>query len=389
MDIAIVAIGYNRPDSIKRLLSSLSKADYLGDEVTLYISLDKGDRQSELIKIAEEFNWPFGKKIVRAFPERQGLKRHVLQCGDLVINHDAIVALEDDIVVSPNFYNYVTQAVAFYGTDERVSGISLYKFNFQHYTGRAFAPVYNGFDCFFMRVAQSWGQCWTKNQWLSFREWLKDNDLKLTFNPCVPEHVVIWNDEGSWLKYYMYYTSSEKKYFVYPYFALSSCYSDAGAHTGDDIIKNQTELCRGNAKYRFPRVEEGIVYDAFFEREFSTPPDCIPEGKSYAVDLYAMKKNLSDYDLAITTQLLDYKIIRTFGYVSRPLEMNIVDDIEGEGIFLYDMRAPEKHKYSRTDKFIHSMTPYVYDIKYEYGPRRSLWLAIALMLKIMRGKRKK
>lgn len=389
MDIAIVAIGYNRPESMKRLLFSLSKADYSGHDVTLYISLDKGERQEELVKDAEAFSWPYGKKIVRAFPEKQGLKQHVLQCGDLVLNHDAIVALEDDIVVSPYFYNYVQQAVAFYGDEERVSGISLYKWNFQHYTGRAFSPVYNGFDCFFMRAAQSWGQCWTKNQWIAFRAWLKDNDLKITFNDFVPEHVVMWKDEGSWLKYYMYYTAMENKFFVYPYFALTSCYSDPGAHTDDDIIRNQTELCRGIAQYRFPRVGEGIVYDAFFEREFSSPPACIPEGKSYVVDLYGMKKNLSDYDVAITTKLLDYKIIRTFGYVSRPLEQNVSDGIEGDGIFLYDMRTSEKHKYSKRERLIHEMRPYAYDIKYEYGPKRSLKLAIALMLEMKSKKKKK
>lgn len=389
MDIAIVAIGYNRPESMERLLSSLAAAEYGEDDVTLYISLDKGERQAELVKGAEAFRWTHGKKTVRAFPERQGLKKHVLQCGDLVLNHDAIVALEDDITVSPYFYNYVKQAAVFYDSDERVSGISLYKWNFQHYTGRAFSPVYNGFDCFFMRAAQSWGQCWTKKQWLAFRAWLKENDLKLDYNDCVPEHVVMWKDEGSWLKYYMYYTAFEKKYFVYPYFALTSCYSDAGAHTDDGIKQNQTELCQGIAGYRFPRVEEGIVYDAFFEREFSSPPDCVPEGKSYVVDLYGMKKNLSEYDFAITTKLLDYKIIRTFGYVSRPLEQNVAGGVEGEGIFLYDMHSPEKHKYSKRERFIHEMRPYAYDIKYEYGPKKSLKLAIALMLELKSKKKKK
>jgi len=125
MDIAIVAIGYNRPLSMKRLYSSLAAADYLGDDVTLYISLDKGEKQSELISDAEAFNWPFGKKIVRSFPEKQGLKKHVLQCGDLVEKHDAIIVLEDDIIASPCFYNYVKQAVAFYGDDSRIAGISL------------------------------------------------------------------------------------------------------------------------------------------------------------------------------------------------------------------------------------------------------------------------
>jgi len=388
MDIAVVAIGYNRPDSLKRLLSSLSKADYCGDSVTLYISLDKGERQAELISIADSFVWNFGKKVVRPFAQRQGLKKHVLQCGDLVLKHDALIALEDDIVVSPYFYNYAKQAVSFYDGDERISGISLYGFNFQHYTLRKFEPAFGGYDCFFMRVAQSWGQCWTKKQWLAFREWLKTHDMNIDYTPFVPRHVVMWNDEGSWLRYYMFYTATENKYFVYPYFPLSSCCSDQGSHTDKKINSNHTAMCYGKMEYRFPRLEEGIKYDPFFEREFSSPPECIPQGKSYVMDLYGMKENLTDYDVAFSTKLIDYKIIRSFGYERRPVEMNIVEQTEGRDFFLYDMRSPQKHKYGKIDRLIHEMRGYAYDIKDEMGPKKSLKMAIALMAQIHRGKKK-
>jgi len=386
MDIAIVAIGYNRPLSMKRLYSSLAAADYLGDDVTLYISLDKGEKQSELISDAEAFNWPFGKKIVRSFPEKQGLKKHVLQCGDLVEKHDAIIVLEDDIIASPCFYNYVKQAVAFYGDDSRIAGISLYKYNFLYYSGRAFEPIYNGFDCFFMRVASSWGQCWTKNQWHSFRSWLLENDLSLKKTPLVPKQVFTWN-EGSWLKYYMCYTAYENKYFVYPYFSLTSCASEAGTHTEESLNKNQTAMCYGNINYRMPKIGEGVAYDSFFEREFSSPPPCIPQGKSYVADIYGSKENLSDYDYAISSKLIDYKIISSFGYVRRPIEVNVLEGDGGEDIFVYDMKNPEKHKHSKKQRLIHEMRPYAYDIKYEYGPKRSLKLAIAFILQIKSKKK--
>lgn len=390
MDIAIVAIGYNRPESMKRLFSSLSAAEYGEENVTLYISLDKGERQAELIKDAEAFSWTHGKKIIRAFPERQGLKKHVLQCGDLVENHDAVIALEDDITVSPYFYGYAKQAVEFYNDDERVAGISLYKYNFQHYTGRAFEPTFSGFDCFFMRVASSWGQCWTKNQWRAFRAWQSEHDEKLFSTPLVPKQVFSWN-EGSWLKYYMYYVVFKKKYFVFPYFSLSTCHSDEGAHTekGEPHDKHQTSMCFGDMRYRFPMVGEGVLYDAFFERELETPPAQIKSGKTYVMDLYGAKENISDYDYAFSSKLLDYKIISSFGYSLRPIESNVLFSSEGNDIFLYDMRSPEIHKYSRKERLIHEMRPYAYDIKYEYGPKRSLKLAIAFMLELKSKKNKK
>lgn len=60
--IAIVAVGYNRPDSIKQLLQSLQCADYDQDQVDLVVSVDKGERQQEIVSVVENINWAHGKK---------------------------------------------------------------------------------------------------------------------------------------------------------------------------------------------------------------------------------------------------------------------------------------------------------------------------------------
>ena len=52
--IAIVVVGYNRPDSIEQLLASLLRADYAGDQVDLVVSLDKGQRQQEIVSAVEK-----------------------------------------------------------------------------------------------------------------------------------------------------------------------------------------------------------------------------------------------------------------------------------------------------------------------------------------------
>ena len=57
MKIAIVAVGYNRPDSMNDLLKSIVKADYDSDRVDLIVSIDKGERQSEVISVAEQISW--------------------------------------------------------------------------------------------------------------------------------------------------------------------------------------------------------------------------------------------------------------------------------------------------------------------------------------------
>ena len=96
MTYAIIAVGYNRPLEMKRLLDSLCQAQIGDIEVDLIISLDKSDKQEDLKKICEEIQWDHGEKIIRPFSERQGLRNHILQCGDLTDRYDAVIVLEDD-----------------------------------------------------------------------------------------------------------------------------------------------------------------------------------------------------------------------------------------------------------------------------------------------------
>lgn len=127
MNIAIITVGYNRPDSMQQLLNTVVNADYENDKVDLIISIDKGERQSEIIRVAENIKWSYGEKKIRAFSERQGLRNHIIQCGDMTEYYDAVVVLEDDLMVSKYYYTYVKQALAFYCDDCKIAGISLYK----------------------------------------------------------------------------------------------------------------------------------------------------------------------------------------------------------------------------------------------------------------------
>ena len=124
-NVAIVVIGYNRLDSIQRLLSSLLQADYPKQEIPLIISIDKSpsDKVSEY---AQSFEWPYGTKHIVRHSQNLGLRKHVLQCGDFLKQYEAVIILEDDLLVSPRFYYFACQAVNKYSKNECIAGISLY-----------------------------------------------------------------------------------------------------------------------------------------------------------------------------------------------------------------------------------------------------------------------
>ena len=227
---AIVLICYNRIGGIKRLLSSLENVDYDGrTDINLIFSIDNSGT-NVVENFARKYNWPYGPKTIRTFNERQGLKKHILQCGDYTEQYDIVVALEDDIYVSDSMYLYAYQAAEFYEDEDNVAGISLYTFqkNWLKWLLR-FEPQHCEYDTYFLKVAQSWGQVWTNKKWKPFKLWLSNNPEFIKDN-TIPQALNQW-PESSWLKFHDRYCIEKGKYFVYPYVAVSTNCSDAGEHS--------------------------------------------------------------------------------------------------------------------------------------------------------------
>ena len=264
MKIALVIVAYNRLESLQRLLLSVENAYYDDDVVNLIVSVDKSDSDN-VERWINKYLWRYGKYEVITHQEKLGLRNHIIECGNRVVDYDAIIVLEDDITVTPNFYRYAKQCVEFYCDDDRIAGISLYSFvrNFQN--SLPFEPVKSEYDVFFMNIAQSWGQVWMKKQWSDFYNWYRKNSSEIEYEPHLTS---IWRwPESSWLKYHMKYCLEKNKYFVYPYFSLSTNNSEVGLHTMCSETYNQAKLLALPQK-RFKLVSlDGVLikYDAFFE----------------------------------------------------------------------------------------------------------------------------
>lgn len=337
--IGIVVVAYNRLKSMIRLLDSLNVANYGDDTVDLIISLDKAANHEEMEHSANEFVWPHGNKRVRTFNERQGLKRHIIQCGDLVESYDAIVVLEDDLTVSPYYYEYLSQVLPYYQDDERIAGISLYRHFTNVNVSRFFEPEFTGSDVFAMQFAQSWGQCWTKKMWNRFKAWFVDNDNSFFENPQnpylkdIPDNIIRWGKQ-SWLKYYMAYMVVNNLFFIYPYHSLSTDHSEVGQHCKEDTEDFQVPMVAGSFTYRLNRLEDLVKYDIFFERIDLKIPEY--EGRDLIFDLYGSKKSFQKDAIVISSNRLPYKIIDTWKLKYHPHERNCVIHEKGNGLFVYD-----------------------------------------------------
>jgi glycosyltransferase involved in cell wall biosynthesis len=332
MDIPIVVATYNRPASLNRILISLNSSKF-SNSVKLYISIDGGG-VPEVLNLAKEFHWKHGVKEVIHHDRNLGLRNHILSCGDISQQHDAIVLFEDDIFVSPIFYSYTLQAFEFYKNEKNLAGISLYSHSLNETTHLRFLPINDGYDVFFMQLASSWGQCWTKSQWQLFRSWYKNNQA-CTFSESdgIPIDVVNW-PEKSWKKYFIKYMIDNNLFFAYPNVSLSTNFGDCGEnHIG--VNNFQVPINYGKSKFIFPDFSaSSSKYDCYCE----ILPKCLNTfcnylgGYPYEVDLYGIKP--LEYLKAeyILTSRLTSNSIFSFAKKMQPHEANIIANIKGKDL---------------------------------------------------------
>jgi hypothetical protein len=333
--IAIVVIGYNRKNSIERLLGSIQKAEYNGENVPLVISLDASNN-NDIKEYAKSFNWPFGEKYVRIYKEKMGLKNHIFACGDLTEIFRAVIILEDDLYVSTVFYDYILQALKVYENNFKVSGISLYMNETNDFIKLPYNYLKDGSDVVACQTVVSWGQCWSKQMWLGFRIWLssKMNDEDCFQNLDMPDCIQTWGN--AWSKYYFAYNVSTDKYYIVPTnSSLSTNFSEKGAHESATSSNLQVNLQFSKRNYIMPDYDCLIKYDIYGIYiglygilGFKTDELCI--------DLWGTNLNKKGKKYILSPLGYPYKIIKSYGLKLKPIEMNVINNISGQGLFLYD-----------------------------------------------------
>jgi len=356
--LGIVVIGYKNAVGMERLLSSIKRVDFCGDtDITLIASVDySGDDSVE--KLVNAFEWQHGKKFVNAYRENLGLRKHILLCGGYMekYNLDAIAVFEDDIYVSPQMYRYMKAAVDFYSADEKIAGISLYKHELNSYAKHPFIEYYDGGDTFFIQYAQSWGQIWLREQWNSFIQWYEAEQWKTLTDVEVPTNVLNW--KNSWLKFHIMYCISQDKYFVYPRVALTTNFTDVGAHNVASTKNMHVRMSqKRSSEWVFNTLSSTkAVYDAFFE---NVNLRTIDGHEDVVVDLYGAKKYPKDAQYVLTRKNLPYEIEKSWGLNFRPIEENIFLDLPGDELFLYNLSKPAK---VRKNKQL-ALLQFEYDVK--------------------------
>ena len=330
--IALVVVGYNRPASMKRILESLNRAQYDYEEIPLVISIDYSGNE-EVINEAEKFQWEHGYKHLICHEERMGLRKHIISGGDLTHEYGAVMILEDDLYVSPDYYNYAIQTLEKYGAHPKIAGISLNTKRELLESPYPFFPRHTGYDVYFQQFASSWGQVWNRRMWDDFRKWY-DEHPSLPGNVNVPLTVLNYPDT-SWAKFYQTYVVEQDKYYVFSYDSLTTNFGDAGEHFTHNSSAFQSLLFYGKKQYRMPEFEDGVKYDIFGEPvglgEFLGVKD-----EELTCDLWGRKQPESYRRYLLTCCKRPFQEVKQYSMCMKPMELNIIEAVPGMEITLYD-----------------------------------------------------
>ena len=169
--IPVIIILYNRPEHSFELLNSISKAyNYKKHIFYIYCDGPKNSHDQEKITEINKILKNFKKKLtLKVFFRKKnlGLQNNIIKSISSVLKkYDKAIILEDDLILSPNFFLFMESALNKYKNSKKVLQISGYSY-----------PIdYNNFH-YFLPLTSCWGWGITKKNWIEFLNFYKNYDI--------------------------------------------------------------------------------------------------------------------------------------------------------------------------------------------------------------------
>jgi hypothetical protein len=164
LDIAIAVFAYKRPWHLQETLHALSQ-NHGAISLPVYIFIDGPRSASDRSAVNDVYataSRATGFKSVTTITStaNKGLFKALTEgISEVLEKHDSVIVVEDDIVTSPHFINYMTKALILYRDEERVASV-------HGYTPPIKADLP---ETFFLRGADCWGWATWRNRWSLFR----------------------------------------------------------------------------------------------------------------------------------------------------------------------------------------------------------------------------
>ncbi|MCB0733430.1 MAG: hypothetical protein H6608_11765 [Flavobacteriales bacterium] len=326
----LIVLAYNRPESLRRTLRSLSVAfEHSKLEVSIELSLEFNSHP-DCERHFQALAWPIGEKVIHRNVRPLGVDQHTLECLKRAEAKKWTLLLEDDHFASP----IMSHALEFLlSTSVSCAGFSLHHYTLHPISELPFIPIDKGGDFYLAKRPTSRGFLFQSSQIKSFNAWRTANDGSTVE---LPTHLERYG-ESNWETVFGKYLISTNQYILYPYQSYLTVYGEAGVHlTGTDD--------RTIAQSPMPMVAESLEiapqlvhYDEWLEYEL-TPGELqnlnLPELQSTSVclDIQGCRKRYATTHV-ITSRRVKQSIA-DFGMDLVPAELNILYSNSGDELHL-------------------------------------------------------
>lgn len=183
----IALFAYKKLEPLQRTITAL-KANRLAASSDLIIFSDGAAKPSDedavaAVRVYLKTVSGFKTVTLREAEINKGLAKSIIEgVSDILRKHESIIVLEDDLLSSTNFLEYMNAALTYYSDYNAV-------FSIAGYTPLITAPSEYSYDTYFTLRASSWGWATWKKQWetvdwevSSFDKFESDRKAQRKFN---------------------------------------------------------------------------------------------------------------------------------------------------------------------------------------------------------------
>lgn len=280
----VVVFCYNRPNHVEQTLEALSRNE-LSDQSVLYIycdgpKVDASDEQlqkiAEVRKVVRKCQWCQEVHIIES-EINKGLAKNIIDgVSDVISKYGRVIILEDDLLTSPYFLNYMNSALDMYETYPSVFSISANR----PPVNKMEIPQDYEYDVFvslrpFSTGWATWKSKWERIDWSMnyLEDFLQHSSQIEAFNRggddltamlCMQrEHKI-----DSWAIRYAF------QHFYHHAVSILPCvpyvdnigFDGTGIHSGTDEEDFRNDVLKAPASPRFPNIiyEDKRIINAFY-----------------------------------------------------------------------------------------------------------------------------
>lgn len=254
---------YNRLDETKKTIDALQN-NFLASESRLYIFSDgwKNEKaKAAVLEVREYIKTIDGFKKIQVIESEvnKGLAQSIITGVTTIVNkYGRAIVVEDDLITSTNFLDFMNQSLTFYRQSESVFSISGFCLSISRPSG-------NKLDNFFWGRAHPWGWATWKDRWDTVDWQIKDwEDFKRNkverkkFNRFGTDlyamlRKTIQGKINSWYVKFTYNQFLQNKMTVYPFTSkvINIGFTDSATHC-DTYNRNKVIFDRsGNREFEF------------------------------------------------------------------------------------------------------------------------------------------